>query len=316
MEGSKDRRGARSPGASPISRWIARASAIAVLAAMGAGQAPNAAPAAAGRPARRVAAAPPGAGYRTVSFYRSPSSSLGVFTFSAAPFRNNLAATPLPARSSRPAPARTAPRPAGYDISWPQCGAAYPPPGRVAVVGINQGQAFSTNPCLAGEAAWAGRSLSLYVNLNSPHGPTTFGWGDGPAGKCRNGDLYCASYNYGYNTARDAVRTAEAAGARADRYWLDVETLNDWTANTAANAKVVAGAIAGLRSLNRIPGVYATPFQWATIAGSYRPRVPVWYPTGLSTPRPRSWCSPSSFTGAPVQLVQTVAGPFDGDAAC
>ena len=53
----------------------------------------------------------------------------------------------------------------GYDVSYPQCGAARPT-GAFAVVGVNGGQPFNFNRCLAAEYSLApsGPAPSLYIN--------------------------------------------------------------------------------------------------------------------------------------------------------
>ena len=204
----------------------------------------------------------------------------------------------------------------GYDISWPQCGQAYPPPSNVAVVGVTGGSAFTSNPCFGSEAAWGGPTLTLYMNLNSPQGSNSAQFGQGPAGVCAPGDLNCDSYNFGYNSARAAISSAQAAGHTGHTWWLDVETGNYWTSDVGANDQVIAGAIAAVHQSGYAAAIYSTNLQWSQIAGGYAPGVPVWYPTGQATSTPSSWCSVSSFAGGPVYLVQSAAGPYDGDYSC
>jgi hypothetical protein len=205
----------------------------------------------------------------------------------------------------------------GYDISWPQCGLSFPPASPIAVVGATNGQAFTTNPCFAQEAAWAGAGASFYVNLNGPGGPDPRRFDSGPAGVCAPNNVRCASYNYGYHTVQAAVYYAKVTGHSAPMWWLDVETQNAWTTDAIANDNVIAGAIQAVHEAGAQAAVYSTARQWSEIASSdYRPGVPVWYPTGQVTSAPNDWCVPSSFTGGPVYMVQVVAGPFDGDYTC
>src|SRR4051794_41774609 len=42
----------------------------------------------------------------------------------------------------------------GNDISWPQCGGAFPTKAGFGIVGVNGGRPFTQNPCLAAE--WRG----------------------------------------------------------------------------------------------------------------------------------------------------------------
>lgn len=230
------------------------------------------------------------------------------------------AAAPVssPPRSSPPLSADPyTPGTSGYDISWPQCAGPYPPAAPVAVVGVNDGVAFSENPCYASEARWAGQALTTYVNLNAPEGSDPGQWDQGPASPCPSGDLGCEAYNYGYQSAQQSLAEAAASGHPSRIWWLDVETANYWTSSTAVNDQVIAGALAAIRAAGDWVGIYSTNYQWNLIAGSYRPGVPAWYPTG-SGPAPdyQPWCTPGSFAGGPVDLVQHAAGSFDGDAAC
>ncbi|MEO8282285.1 MAG: hypothetical protein ABI568_02585 [Pseudarthrobacter sp.] len=74
-----------------------------------------------------------------------------------------------------PAEAATAPGP-GNDVSWPQCGKALPKGQTFGIVGVNNGLANTSNPCLATELSWAGSSTgaagqpkaALYVNTANP----------------------------------------------------------------------------------------------------------------------------------------------------
>jgi len=101
----------------------------------------------------------------------------------------------------------------GYDISWPQCDAAYPhiPAYSLAVVGVTSGHAFRNNPCFASQYAWAtARNLapeSVYLNLNEDIG-TTAGYGEtGPYGNCAP-ETACHALNYGYNAASRPTPTS------------------------------------------------------------------------------------------------------------
>jgi hypothetical protein len=238
----------------------------------------------------------------------------------------------------------------GFDISWPQCGGSYPTPGfAVAIVGVTGGHGFSGNPCLATESMWSQQASlpsSLYVNIDLPSTAPSQG-ATGPAGRCAAADVSCFAYNYGFNNSQYAVNYANAQGVDAHVWWLDVETNNNWqttsrvastyrtvapatpqtpaayTYRTAANARSIAGAIAGLAASNKVVGVYSTGYQWNLLAGTYAPQVPVWYATADNVGRAPLYCTQShSFTGGPIWLVQYAVAPgapgygFDGDYAC
>ncbi|MGH9069292.1 MAG: cell wall-binding repeat-containing protein [Acidimicrobiales bacterium] len=221
--------------------------------------------------------------------------------------------TPPPVVPGSPFP----PGAVGYDLSWPQCPSLTLPTGsrNFAIVGVNNGHAFSINPCLHAEGAWAGTNLSLYMNLNSPadqvHSTT------GPAGKCAPTDASCLSYNYGYHAGISSMADAVQEGVSSKLWWLDVETGNNWSSDKSANARVIAGAIDALRNAGNTVAIYSTPYQWGIIAGSYHPNTPVWVATGGDPADLTTWCGPShGFTGGAVWLVQYARGNYDGDFAC
>src|SRR5918995_6068558 len=57
----------------------------------------------------------------------------------------------------------------GYDISYPQCGGAYPANPAFGIVGLNRGRVFSVNPCLESQITWGGgTSTELYANTGNP----------------------------------------------------------------------------------------------------------------------------------------------------
>jgi len=229
----------------------------------------------------------------------------------------------------------------GYDISFPQCGGPYPAgPHTVAIVGVNWGTAFSQNPCLASEAAWAGSGLNLYLNVNqpSPSDPskpskkTTSREMTGPEAACAASGssqaALCQAYDYGWNDAQYGLNYAASQGVQASVWWLDVEcpatscgwSSTYWSTNLALNAAVIQGALNALQMAGAAAGVYSTTYQWGAIAGTATPGVPVWY-AGWSASA-SYYCSAgwTEFTGGPVWLVQQdpseTGDQFDPDTAC
>lgn len=209
----------------------------------------------------------------------------------------------------------------GFSISWPQCGGAVPaPPYQVAVVGANGGRAFYQNPCLASEFAWA-RAASLapalYMNLNAPAGRTAARGLVGPAGACLPEDQACKAFNYGYSASLHAVAYARSQGVMAALWWLDVEVANTWFEEPALNARVIQGAIDGLRAQGLTVGIYSAARQWKEIAGDFSPGLPLWVAGASSRAEAPSLCSPAAaFGGGTVVLVQYPNGPFSGEYAC
>jgi hypothetical protein len=248
----------------------------------------------------------------------------------------SLTLTVLPAEAAAPAPAPAGST--GYDISWPQCPSSFPSGGAFGIVGVTNGLAFSANPCLPNEYAWAsGRpyAAALYMNTGNPETASS-NWpgraGVGPR-TCTTTNLAdpsnvdCA-YNYGWNAATDALRVATAnvgTAARTLPWWLDVETGNSWNGTVAANSSTVQGYIDYVRSqATGMVGIYSTGYQWGQITGGYTvpssastPAAPDWLAGASSVSQAASMCDPAnSFSGGPVQLVQYPNSGFDGNYVC
>ncbi|MBV8160848.1 MAG: hypothetical protein JO265_07995 [Acidimicrobiia bacterium] len=218
----------------------------------------------------------------------------------------------------------------GFDISWPQCGGGYPPSSSVAVVGVNDGRAFSTNPCLGSEAGWAASARELYINLNSPSAVDGTD-SAGPAGQCSANNGGCLAYNYGYNTAAASYDNAAGQGVRAKTWWLDVEVVGNcapqfptagggyWSCGQGLNEATVQGALDALRQRGLVAGIYSTSYQWNQITGGANPAggaPPNWL-AGASPSSPGSWCSGShDFAAGPAWLLQFSPQPYDRDQAC
>jgi hypothetical protein len=223
-----------------------------------------------------------------------------------------LAAGGIPASAAGPYPDGAT----GYDISWPQCGNAYPPNGvGVAIVGLEYGRpfnasmSFNPNPCFMSEWAWAltsPRQPSVYLNTDFPHGNNSA----------------VDPYWYGWNAAKDAVDYAHAHAVNPAIWWLDVETSNWWQTDasnnylTWANAHVIQGHIDYLRSQTLVTGIYSTPYQWSRLVGAYSPGVPVWT-ADYNDSQPWLGCTAShAFGGGPVWQVQSPPGTWDPDYSC
>lgn len=230
---------------------------------------------------------------------------------------------------------------AGYDISWPQCtstGANTPRHAGFGIVGVNDGIAWSQNPCLTTEVTWAAGlpgAPALYMNTADP-GTQSAHWklGSGstdPAGNTcdpTNSDTTSAeyaacAYQYGWNTAKDALtnEAASVSGAASYTWWLDVETTNTWDGSTSANAEDVQGSLDYLRSANvKTVGVYSTAAQWNTITGSYAfPRfIPEWLAGASSARQAQLYCAQSPFGGnnSSITLTQYHSAGFDADNPC
>src|ERR1039457_2468788 len=69
--------------------------------------------------------------------------------------------------------------PGGNDVSYPQCGVTLPSQQAFGIVGVNEGLANTTNPCLADEKAWAPpliprKHLGLVQRGQVPDGVTAY----------------------------------------------------------------------------------------------------------------------------------------------
>jgi len=204
----------------------------------------------------------------------------------------------------------------GYDISWPQCGNEVPaPPYGFGVVGVTAGHLFSTNPCLDDEWRWAtahGSFAGVYLNTNAFTADELQAFLSADGRLC-NGNVGCALYEWGRRGALDALRAA--ANLSAPRWWLDVETGNEWLPDPAANTVILRGVIDTLVGAGKTVGIYSTQSQWDRITGSAVVNLPTWIAGGPDA-APSSWCAGHSFGGGHAWLVQALDGLYDTDVLC
>lgn len=228
----------------------------------------------------------------------------------------------------------------GHDVSYPQCGAALPVRGDIAVVGVNAGTGTTTNPCLAEQLAWAdaptpdgqARTGDVYVNTANP-GHLADWWptadltvaglpAPNPYGTCHAAEDAACAYVYGWSIGTDDV-LARGVTRPADRvWWLDVETMNTWSWDRAANRAVLEGMTDAIRRTGARVGIYSTSRQWRTIVGavpasSRLAGLPAWL-SGSATPAgAAAACAASPLTpGGSVVMAQWVSGSIDRDTAC
>ena len=232
-----------------------------------------------------------------------------------------------------PEPAKAGARPqansTGYDISYPQCSAAFPKSPAFGIVGVNRGLAYSANPCLSNEYAWAQTSnsstqphVSFYLNTGNPGPVASSHWP--PAGTqtpqaCDGSWSQSCAYDYGWSAAQDSFNTAAKASsstaASAAPWWLDVETANSWSStDLATNRSDLQGAVAALRAAGVTTiGVYSTSAMWGQITGATS--LANWVPGARTLKDAPAYCS-RTFTGGPVKFAQYPANGFDADYAC
>ena len=191
----------------------------------------------------------------------------------------------------------------GNDISWPQCGGAFPAKAGFGIVGVTGGRPYTQNSCLAAEWQWALSNKgapAYYMNLANP-GTSP------PAAYGANAAAYALNYATSQTGASSAVNHV---------WWIDVETTNTWSSNQAANVAVIQGALSYLKQHTaKAVGIYSTGYQWGVITGGVRLGAPVWAAGASSAASAPSMCG-TGFTGKPVKVVQYPAGAYDGDYRC
>jgi len=209
----------------------------------------------------------------------------------------------------------------GWDISWPQCGKLYPPgPVAFAVIGLNNGRPYTTNPCFKHQYEWARRveqQPAVYINTAFPR-PGMLEAQLGPWGTCAEDDDWCRGYNYGYGLALNAVGQAQVHGVAPSMYWLDVETGNYWSGDVWNNSQVIRGAVDYFRERGLPVGIYGTPYQWRIIAGTWQsPGIPIWTAGAQGVDMASERCTPAyAFAGGTVVMVQYYDWGFDTNYIC
>ncbi|TLM71688.1 hypothetical protein [Pseudarthrobacter sp. NamB4] len=230
----------------------------------------------------------------------------------------------------------------GNDISWPQCSTDFPTGQAFAIIGVNNGLANNTNPCLAEQLRWAEDSaghpeqptVSLYVNTANP-GAAGSWWPDNdeyppgravhnPYGPCTRGDYGKAcAYMYGYARAYDDAYHRGVTNPAGYLWWLDVETENTWSGTDKdANRTVLEGMADFFHSIGAKVGIYSTGQQWEQIVGTVNSSsslysLPSWLAGSLNASGAASACSKAPLTGGGrVALTQFVLQGFDYNYPC
>lgn len=272
---------------------------------------------------------------------------LGAQAANAASVHSSFAAKPD--RGDAPATSKTSVKSTstllGNDVSWPQCGRSLPSGQAFAIVGVTGGLANDTNPCFASQLAWAETStgatvqpkVALYVNTANPGFANSGGswWPesnvyplsgstvvDNPYGTCTGAYDSACAYIYGYAKAWDDVYTRGVAQPAQYTWWLDVETVNTWSADQAANAADLEGMTDMLQSVGARVGLYSTSYMWGQIVGelpdtSVLNGLPSWLPGASSEKTAKAKCSAAPLTtGGTVTLAQYVSRNLDYNVSC
>ncbi|WP_426764587.1 hypothetical protein ACP3TD_19170 [Pseudarthrobacter sp. 1G09] len=231
----------------------------------------------------------------------------------------------------------------GNDVSWPQCDAELPQDRAFAIVGVNNGLANNTNPCLQEQLEWAESSsgavasqpkAQLYINTANPGRagswwPVSDEYPTGskvhnPYGSCKAGDYGTAcAYMYGYAKAFDAAYVRGVTDPEDYIWWLDVETENTWSSSKDANRTVLEGMTDFFHSIDAAGvGIYSTGQQWHRIVGSVSSSsnlypLPSWLAGSRNAASAATACSKSPLTGGgKVVLTQFIHAGLDYNHAC
>jgi hypothetical protein len=231
----------------------------------------------------------------------------------------------------------------GNDVSWPQCGKDLPKGQAFGIVGVNNGLANTTNPCLSEQLKWAATSsggtaqpkVSLYVNTANP-GSAGSWWPDSdeypigtrvqnPYGPCKAKDYgEACAYMYGYAKAWDDAYIRGISNPSDYIWWLDVETGNSWSSTDKdANRAVLEGMTDFFRSIDAEGvGLYSTGLQWSRIVGTVSRSsnlysLPSWLAGARTVTGAKANCSQAPLTaGGEVELTQFVDRKFDYNHSC
>jgi hypothetical protein len=198
----------------------------------------------------------------------------------------------------------------GYDLSYPQCAQGDRPlaGARFSIVGLNNGRAFTTNPCFERQWARALRPRSVY--LNSGYYPpnllrTTKACRVAAQRRLQSADVsHRDAYAIGCGEAEHALGVAEHNGANsAAMWWVDVESSNSWDEqDLELNRNSLLGEVERLDAAGVAVGLYSSFRDWAVVMGGWQP--PWVQANWLPSRSVAQACAAPGFSGAPVWLVQ------------
>jgi hypothetical protein len=238
--------------------------------------------------------------------------------------------------------ASTSGTPSGNDISYPQCDKTLPAQQAFGIVGVNEGLANTTNPCLPDQIAWAQNSsgstrqprVSFYVNTANPGNLKVTDWpADNydpvndvavrdPYGACTGGDNRACAWQYGWNIAELDAQTRGISNPGRYRWWLDVETITSWEPSTRNNRADLEGMVAYFRHIGGTVGIYSMASQWGQIvkivpSTSSLYRLPDWIPGARTLARAKANCRLTPLTGRGIVTVtQWTASKTNHDYSC
>jgi hypothetical protein len=230
----------------------------------------------------------------------------------------------------------------GNDVSFPQCRKALPSQHRFGIVGVNDGRADTTNPCLAGQITWARNSsgqtrqpkVSFYVNTGEPGSHKVADWPANnhdpisgvvvadPYGACAGRDDRACAWQFGRNMAELDARIRGISKPGRYRWWLDVETITTWDSSTWNNRADLEGMVAYFHRIGGTVGIYSTAFQLHKIlkvipSTSLLYRLADWIPGAKTLAQAQANCHLAPLTArGTVTVTQWEKSKIDHDFSC
>jgi LysM repeat protein len=203
----------------------------------------------------------------------------------------------------------------GYDLSYPSCAVRVPAAHEFAIIGLNWGRPFTTNPCFASE--WAAAQPPRSVYINTAYSRTLFRHitPDCSAAATSQPLRPAAQHAYAVGCSEAVAALQLLAATPPLAIWLDVEPGNTWSTQRSLNVATIKGLLDHLltQSPHPIIGVYSNADAWLRIVGAWSSlSVPEWVATGAPDP---PGC-PRGFAAGPVWLSQTTNGRLDIDTIC
>jgi hypothetical protein len=232
--------------------------------------------------------------------------------------------------------------PSGNDVSYPQCAKTLPSQQAFGIVGVNEGLANTTNPCLADEIAWAQNSsgitrqpkVSFYVNTANPGNLKVADWPPNnydlitdvvvtdPYGVCAGRDDRACAWQYGWNIAELDAQTRGVSNPGRYRWWLDVETITSWESSTRNNRADLEGMVAYFHHIGGTVGIYSMASQWKKIlktvpSTSSLYRLADWIPGARTLAQAKANCRLAPLTGRGIVTVtQWTVSKTNHDFSC
>jgi len=196
-----------------------------------------------------------------------------------------------------------------------------PHPGvRFVIVGLTNGRAFTSNPCLARHLRWV-RShhvhAAAYAFAAFPSRADLRRYrGRGPY----NGHRFLGRLmNAGDAGARYNIRTMRRHGFTTPHVWLDVEPSSSrpWSGRRDWNAAVIRSWVRAYRTAGYTVGFYSTRALWRHIVGALRLGLPEWRTTGPASGRSALHrCHQDRIQGGPAVIAQWWTTRRDYDRLC